>query len=265
MTIPIDTEQPDIERRFGGVRRLYGAQGLSRLKQAHVMVIGVGGVGAWTAEAMARNALGQLTLVDLDNVAESNINRQIHALSDNLGKPKVTAMRERIFQINPLCEVIEVEDFITADNMAALLQTPPDVVVDCMDDSKAKIALAAYCQQHGIALVMSGSAGGKLDATRIRLADLAHVQGDRMLAKVRNQLRRDYGFPKASQHKKPVKFGIVCVYSEEPVEKPVEACASDSALTGLHCAGYGSSVCVTASFGMVAAQCAINLIVSNAR
>ncbi|AKR43907.1 ThiF family adenylyltransferase [Methylophilus sp. TWE2] len=248
----------DDHRRFSGVRRLYGEQGLANLQQAHVLVIGIGGVGSWTVEALARNAVGKLTLVDLDNVAESNVNRQIHALEENLGKAKVTAMRERIAAINPQCEVIEVEDFVTPDNLPQVLASLPDIVVDCMDDTKAKIALAAYCKQHKLPLVMVGSAGGKLDATRLRLADLSQVQGDRMLAKVRNQLRRDHGFPKAPDHKKSARFGIMAVYSDEPVERPEEACdASQTGLTGLNCAGYGSSICVTASAGFIAAQQAI--------
>jgi len=248
----------DDHRRFSGVRRLYGEQGLACLQRAHVLVIGIGGVGSWAVEALARNAVGKLTLVDLDNVAESNVNRQIHALEENLGKAKVTAMRERIAAINPQCEVIEVEDFVTPDNLPQVLASLPDIVVDCMDDTKAKIALAAYCKQHKLPLVMVGIAGGKLDATRLRLADLSQVQGDRMLAKVRNQLRRDHAFPKASDHKKSARFGIMAVYSDEPVERPEEACdASQTGLTGLNCAGYGSSICVTASAGFIAAQQAI--------
>ena len=260
MNLPTSVEL-DMDRRFSGVRRLYGEQGLQRLQAAHVLVIGIGGVGSWTVEALARNAVAKLTLVDLDNIAESNINRQIHALDANIGKAKVTAMRERIAQINPLCEVIEIEDFISAENMANMLDTRPDIVVDCMDDTKAKIALAAHCKQHQLPLVIVGSAGGKLDATRIQLADLAHVHGDRMLAKVRNQLRRDHGFSKATDTKKSAKFGITAVYSDEPVEKPAEACETDAGLTGLHCAGYGSSICVTASFGFVAAQHALQQLV----
>jgi tRNA threonylcarbamoyladenosine dehydratase len=253
----------DMQRRFSGVRRLYGETGLQRLQAAHVLVIGIGGVGSWTVEALARNAVGKLTLVDLDNIAESNINRQIHALDANLGKAKVTAMRERIAQINPLCEVLEVEDFISAENISSVLAPHPAIVIDCMDDTRTKIALAAYCQQQRLPLVMVGSAGGKLDATRIRLADLAHVHGDRMLAKVRNQLRRDHGFAKASDHKKSARFGITAVYSDEPVEKPAEACETEGGLTGLHCAGYGSSICVTASFGFVAAQHALQQLVQS--
>ncbi|MDP8568000.1 tRNA threonylcarbamoyladenosine dehydratase [Methylophilus aquaticus] len=256
------TIELDVARRFSGVQRLYGEQGLQRLQAAHVLVIGIGGVGAWTVEALARNAVGKLTLVDLDNIAESNMNRQIHALEETLGKAKVTAMRERIAGINPVCKVVEVEDFVTPDNLVTVLQEKPDMVVDCMDDTKAKTALAAWCKQHDMPLVMVGSAGGKLDATRLKLADLAHVQGDRMLAKIRNQLRRDHGFPKASDNKKSAKFGITAVFSDEPVEKPQEVCDSHAGLSGLHCAGYGSSICVTATAGFVAAQQAIHVIVT---
>lgn len=258
-----ETVLMDTQRRFSGVRRLYGEAGLATLQQAHVLVIGIGGVGSWAVEALARNAVGQLTLVDLDNIAESNMNRQIHALENNLGKAKVTAMRERIADINPACVVREIEDFVTADNLVQMLSAGPDVVVDCMDDTRAKIALAAYCRAQSLPLVMVGSAGGKLDATRLRLADLAHVQGDRMLAKVRNQLRRDHGFPKASDHKKSAKFGISAVYSDEPVERPAAACDTATAgLTGLNCAGYGSSICVTASAGFIAAQQALQFLLN---
>lgn len=278
----------DVARRFGGVNRLYGDAGLAKLQTAHVVVIGIGGVGGWAAEAMARNAVGTLTLVDLDNIAESNVNRQIHALEGEFGKAKITAMAQRIRAINPSCQVREIEDFITPDNVANLLDFECDIVVDCIDDAKAKIALAVYCKSAKISLVMAGAAGGRLDPTRIKTADLSAVTGDKLLAKVRNQLRRDYDFPKASNTKKSAKFGIACVYSDELVLQPNEAendvCAlekstnitSDApqaniyaaagdaknarAITGLNCAGYGSSVSVTATFGFVAAQLALNCI-----
>jgi tRNA threonylcarbamoyladenosine dehydratase len=252
----------DLERRFSGVRRLYSDVGLAKLQAAHVVVIGVGGVGSWTAEALTRNAVGSITLVDLDNVAESNVNRQIHAIDANFGKAKISAMAERIATINPLCLVRQVEDFITPENISNILDFSCDVVIDCIDDAKAKIALAAFCKQKKIPLLISGGAGGRLDPTRIKIADLAHVQGDKLLAKVRNQLRRDHGFPKASNLKKSAKFGIACVYSDEPVVKPSEVCeVGNESLTGLNCAGYGSSVCVTAPFGFTVAQLAVNQIV----
>ena len=251
----------DFERRFGGVKRLYGDAGLNKLNAAHIVVIGIGGVGSWAAEALARNAVGTISLIDLDNIAESNVNRQLHAVDGAFGKAKVSAMHERILSINPLCLVREIEDFITIENIAALLNFKCDVIVDCIDDAQAKIALADFCKRNHTHLIMAGSAGGRLDPTRIQVADLAHVTGDRLLSKVRNQLRRDFNFPKASNSKKSTKFGIDCVCSDEQAIKPEAACEADSsAITGLNCAGYGSSVCVTAPFGFAAAQLAIKKI-----
>lgn len=256
------SELIDLVRRFSGVRRLYGESGLAQLQRSHVEVIGIGGVGSWAAEALARNAVGKITLVDLDNIAESNVNRQIHALDGNFGKAKVSAMHERIVQINPSCIVHEVEDFITPDNLSALLK-PCDVILDCTDDAKAKVALAHFCKMNKTTLIMSGSAGGRLDPTRIQMSDMASVTGDKLLAKVRNQLRRDHGFPKASNTKKSAKFELLCVYSDEPVIKPDTVCdTGDSGVTGLNCAGYGSSVSITATFGFVLAQQAINQLVA---
>ena len=261
------TTEMDFERRFGGVRRLYGEAGLTRLQGAHVCVIGVGGVGSWAVEALARNAVGELTLIDLDNVAESNVNRQIHALESEFGKAKVTAIHHRILQINSDCKVHEVEDFVTPENVQVLLAQKLDVVIDATDDAKAKVAIAVFCKQNHIPLLVAGAAGGRLDPTRIQTADMAYVQGDKLLAKVRNLLRRDFGFPKGSLTvKKSHKFGLTCVYSSEEVIRPESSCdvpSSDSSITGLSCAGYGSSVSVTATFGFVLAQLAINHIVKN--
>ena len=257
------TEEVDINRRFGGVKRLYGDAGLTKLQAAHVVVVGIGGVGSWAAEALARNAVGKITVVDLDNIAESNVNRQIHAVDGEFGKAKVTAMRERIHQINPNCVVREIEDFVTVENASTLLNFNFDVLVDCIDDAPAKAVLAATCKALIKPIIMSGSAGGRLDPTRIKVADLSAVTNDKLLAKVRNILRRDYDFPNASNSKKLNKFAVQCVYSDEPVTKPALACEADStAITGLNCAGYGSSVCVTAPMGFAAAQQAINLIVA---
>jgi tRNA threonylcarbamoyladenosine dehydratase len=247
----------DYDRRFAGVRRLYGDAGLAIFSRAHLCVIGIGGVGSWAAEALARNAVGHITLIDLDNIAESNVNRQLHAVDGAFGKAKVTAMAERIHSINPACKVTQIEDFVTPENAATLLVAGYDVVLDAIDDAKAKVAIAAYCRTHQLPLVMTGGAGGRLDPTRIQSADLARVTGDRLLAKVRNQLRRDHGFPKGEKSK----FGIPCIYSDEPVQKPIsEDCEVDNSVTGLNCAGYGSSVCVTAPFGMAAAALTLNLL-----
>lgn len=274
------TADVDIERRFGGVARLYGTNGLKKLQASHVVVVGIGGVGSWAAEALARNAVGHITLIDLDNIAESNVNRQVHALEGAFGKAKVNAMRVRILAINPQCHVHAIEDFITPENIPTTLNNEYDYIVDCIDDAKAKIALAAFCRSTKIPLMMSGSAGGRLDATRIKTADLSQVMGDKLLAKVRNQLRRDHQFPKANNTKKSAKFGINCVYSDEQMLLPNTMCEVDNindnthniiddaleanahvasgdsknarGITGLNCAGYGSSVCVTATFGFVA-------------
>jgi len=256
-------DAPDYERRFSGVRRLYGEQGLAKLEAAHVCVVGIGGVGSWAVEALARSAVGKITLIDLDNIAESNVNRQLHALDGAFGLAKVTAMAQRIRLINPRCQVHEVEEFITPENVVEMLDAGFDVVLDATDDAKAKVAIAAFCKQQNIPLITTGGAGGRLDPTKIKQADLSQVTGDRLLAKVRNQLRRDFGFAKAPNKakQKPTKFGITAIYSDEQVLQPntEEACDVDG-LTGLNCAGYGSSVCVTAPFGMAAAGLAINQI-----
>jgi tRNA A37 threonylcarbamoyladenosine dehydratase len=248
-------EVMDSARRFGGVSRLYGATGLTRLQAAHICVIGIGGVGSWAAEALARNAVGTITLIDLDNIAESNVNRQLHALEGNFGKAKVTAMAERIRLINPLVQVIEIEDFVSVENVSTLLMKNYDGVIDCIDDAKAKAAIAHFCKTYHLPLVMTGAAGGRLDGSRIKQADLAQVSHDKLLAKVRNMLRRDYAFAKAEPEKNKVsKLGIHCVYSDEGAIKPEELCVLESAaITGLNCAGYGSSVTVTAPFGFIAA------------
>lgn len=167
------TGSVDVERRFSGVRRLYGDAGLTKLQASHVAVIGIGGVGAWAAEALARNAVGNITLIDLDNIAESNVNRQIHAVDGNFGKAKVTAMHERINVINPTCVVREIEDFVTTENINEVLAFDCDVMLDCTDSTYAKMAIAAYCRTKQMPLMMSGSGGGRLDPTRIKVADLS--------------------------------------------------------------------------------------------
>jgi tRNA A37 threonylcarbamoyladenosine dehydratase len=244
----------DYERRFGGVARLYGAPALERFQQAHVCVVGVGGVGSWVVEALARSAIGQITMIDLDNVAESNVNRQIQANTDTLGKAKVTALSERIALINPYCRVTEVEDFVTPDNLDAMIGAPKfDYVVDAIDSVKAKTALIAYCRQHAIALITIGAAGGQTDPGKIEIRDLSRTEQEPLLALVRKRLRQNYGFPHGTKNK----FGIDAVFSMEALTMPEtpEACEVDAnnGITGLNCAGFGSSIVVTASFGLAAA------------
>ncbi len=256
----------DFKRRFGGVARLYGEAGLAKLQAAHVVVVGVGGVGSWAVEALARNAVGQLTIIDLDNIAESNVNRQIHALEGDFGHAKVHAMAARIARINPSAKVITIEDFIEKENVAKVLSglsaKQPDIILDCTDDAKAKIALGAYCKQNKITLMMSGGAGGRLDPTCIEIEDLSLVRDDKLLAKVRKQLRVHHGFPRGTPLRPSSTFNITCVYSTESMKLPSEVCAIDQeSITGLNCEGYGSSVNVTAPFGFALAGIAVNAIV----
>jgi tRNA A37 threonylcarbamoyladenosine dehydratase len=250
-------EEIDFDRRFGGIARLYGDAALVRFRDAHVCVIGVGGVGSWIVEALARSAIGRITMIDLDNVAESNINRQIHALTDTLGKAKVTALAERVAQINPYCRVTEVEDFIAEDNLAQMI-TPGrfDYIIDAIDNVRAKTALIAYCRTNKMRLITIGGAGGQTDPTKIEIRDLCRTEQEPLLAKVRKRLRAQYGFPRGTKNK----FGIDAVFSTEPLRFPESAGACEmndsddsTGVTGLNCAGFGSSMVVTASFGLTAA------------
>ena len=242
-------EPTEHARRFGGIERLYGAGSLLRLAAAHVCVVGIGGVGSWAAEALARSGVGRLTLVDLDHVAESNINRQAQALETTLGQAKVLAMRERILQINPACVVAGIEEFVSPENVATLLPSC-DVVIDCIDQVRAKAALIVQCRQNGIPVITTGGAGGCTDPTRISIDDLARTTQDALASKLRAHLRKDYGFTRDPKKK----FGVPCVFSDEQIRRPVAAaCDVDEAgLHGLSCAGYGSSVAVTAGFGFAA-------------
>jgi len=242
----------DFARRFGGVGRLYGERALERFKTAHVCVIGVGGVGSWIVEALARSAVGELTLIDLDNVGESNINRQIQAVTGTIGQPKIEALRDRIAQINPFCKVNLVEDFIEPDNIAQMIGGKNfDYVVDAIDSVKAKAALIAFCRDQAIPLLTSGGAGGQLDPTKIEVRDLARTEQEPLLKKVRKVLRAQYGFSRGEKQK----YHIDAVFSMEPLRYPEaeDACEIESSITGLNCAGFGSSMVVTASFGMIAA------------
>ena len=250
-------------RRFSGLNRLYGDGAVEALSQAHVCVVGVGGVGSWAVEALARCGIGTLSLIDADHVVESNVNRQIQATTDNLGKAKITALRERITQINPNCVVNEIDDFVLDDTLS-LIPAEADVVLDCTDQLKAKLAMIQFCKQRRQKLLTCGAAGGKTDATRIVQADLAHSIQDPILSKIRQQLRKQARAHGATRLRKtPVKMNVPVLYSDEPVRYPdaeVATCTTDTQPAvpqGLNCAGFGSSVMVTASFGMAAAQWAV--------
>jgi tRNA threonylcarbamoyladenosine dehydratase len=245
------------ERRFGGIDRLYGTGSLARLAQSHACLIGLGGVGSWAAEALARSGVGRLTLIDLDHVAESNINRQAQALDSTLGQAKVQAMANRIGQINPACIVTGIEEFITPDNVAALLPAC-DVVLDCIDQVRPKAALIAHCRRLKIPLVTTGGAGGRTDPTRVRIDDLSRTTQDALASKLRATLRKGYGFTRDAKKK----FGVPCVFSDEPIRRPPSpSCEAEAQpLQGLNCAGYGSSVAVTAGFGFAAAAHSLDML-----
>ncbi|MDR1276596.1 MAG: tRNA threonylcarbamoyladenosine dehydratase [Candidatus Accumulibacter sp.] len=243
----------DVSRRFGGVGRVYGVDALARFQEARVCVVGIGGVGSWAAEALARSAVGKITLIDLDMVAESNVNRQIHALGEVFGCAKTTLMAERIRAIHPACEVEEIEDFVTPDNLDAFLGRGFDFVIDAIDQLTVKAAMIAWCKRHALPIVTTGGAGGRIDPARIGVADLAGTFQDPLLSKLRMLLRRDYaecGFPREAKQ-----FGVPAVFSSEALRRPcTEDAASPAApRAGLSCVGYGSSVCITASFGFFAA------------
>ena len=246
-------EEVDFARRFGGIARLYGEPALERFRAAHVCVIGVGGVGSWVVEALARSAIGHLTLIDLDNVAESNINRQIQALSSTIGMPKIEALRQRIAEINPFCKVTLVEDFIDLENIETLVANQGfDYVVDAIDSVKPKAALIAWCSANKMPLVVVGGAGGQIDPTKVEIRDLARTEQEPLLKKVRKLLRAQYGFSRGEKQK----YHIDAVFSMEPLRYPEtgDACEiDDNGITGLNCAGFGSCMVVTATFGMVTA------------
>ncbi len=246
----------DLQRRFGGLERLYGAAGAARIRCAHVAVIGIGGVGSWAAEALARSGVGRLTLIDLDHVAESNINRQIQALDATLGQAKVLAMRDRIAQIHPACELTCIEEFVEPANWLQLLPAGVDAVIDACDQVKAKTAMAAWARVSACTFISVGAAGGKRHAHRVDIDDLALTTHDPLLAQLRYRLRKQHGAPRDGK-----KIGIACVFSREAVVPPDTSCAVEGD-GSLNCHGYGSVVSVTATFGQCAAGWVLDKIAS---
>ena len=260
----------DLDRRFGGLARLYGAAGACRIRAAHIVVVGLGGVGSWAAEAAARSGVARLTLVDFDHIAESNINRQVHALDDTLGQAKVQAMRDRIAHIHPACQVDCIEEFVDAANWPDVLELGSAfdpmklAVIDACDQVRAKTAMSAWAIQNQATLISVGAAGGKRLAHRVDIEDLALVTHDPLLAQMRYRLRKEHG---AARHGK---IGVACVFSREAVLQPAAVSAQDAqennlergqetndeAATktdgSLNCHGYGSVVTVTSTFGLCA-------------
>lgn len=237
----------DVSRRFAGLDRLYGVGGAARIRNAHVAVIGIGGVGSWSAEALARSGVGRLTLIDLDHISESNVNRQIHAVTQTLGQAKVLAMKDRIAQINPLCQVFALEEFVIAENWPGLLPAGVDAVIDACDQIPAKTAMAAWALRHPLLFVSVGAAGGKRLAHRVDIDDLSMSTHDPLLARLRQRLRKEHGAAREGK-----KIGVSCVFSREAVSPPDPSCAVEGD-GSLNCHGYGSVVSVTATFGQCAA------------
>ena len=250
-----DAFDADDDRRFGGLQRLYGVDAARRIRSAHVVVVGIGGVGSWVAEALARSGVARLTLIDMDHIAESNINRQIHALSSTLGQAKIEAMRERIAQIHRACRVDVVDDFVSPENWPGLLVDRPDAVIDACDQLKAKQAMTLWALREKMPFVCVGAAGGKRLAHKVDVDDLSQVTHDPLLAQLRYRLRKHHGAPRDGK-----RMGVRCVFSREAVAGPDPSCALEGDGT-LNCHGYGSLVGVTATFGMCAATEVMNMLI----
>ena len=255
------------QQRFGGTARLYGQQALALFSQAHVCVIGIGGVGSWAAEALARTGIGAITLIDMDDVCVTNTNRQIHALRENVGQAKTEVMAQRILAINPECQVTCIDDFITPDNVAEMLDRGFSYVIDAIDSVRPKAALIAYCRRHKVPLVTTGGAGGQIDPTQIQVADLAKTIQDPLAAKLRERLKSQFGVVKNSKGK----LGVDCVFSTEALVYPQadgSVCAMKSTAEGpkrMDCAsGFGAATMVTATFGFVAVSHALKKMLAKA-
>ena len=265
-TEELSEDNVQYERRFQGTRTLYGTTAVTTFADAHVYVIGVGGVGSWAAEALARTAVGTITLIDLDVLVASYVNRQLPALDSTFGESKIAAMATRIREINPKVTLNLIDDFLTVENVATLLpsrdeakaaiaQGRPMVILDCVDDMNAKLAIALHCRFNKLKLVCAGGAGGKIDPSQIRVSDLRDSYQDPLLAKLRNKLRHEKGINSTLKEK----FGIKCVYSTEP-PRVDKSCQTG----GLQCGGYGSAVVVTSVVAMIMVSEALQLLIKQA-
>jgi len=242
------------EKRFGGIGRLYGHDGLERLRRSHVCVVGVGGVGSWTVEALARSGVGELTLVDADQVCITNVNRQIHAREEDLGKPKVEVLARRVRAINPDCAAHPRQTLFLKSNAEEILQTPYSYVLDAIDSPSGKCLLIALCCQRGIPVMATGAAGGRRDPTAVQVMDLAFTSHDRLLQEVRWGLRSQYGFPRGAHP-----FGVECVLSRERIAYGGKDSPGGKAPGGIPAPApgegnrLGTASFVTGTFGFVAA------------
>jgi tRNA A37 threonylcarbamoyladenosine dehydratase len=252
----------DYDTRFAGIQRVYGTEQLAQMREMHICIIGIGGVGSWAVEALARNGIGALTIIDHDQICATNTNRQIHTLTQTLGRSKVEVMTERLLQINPNCRCEPIDDFITMDTIDRYLVRAFDCVIDAIDSIKFKAAVIHHCKRNKIPIIATGGAGGLTDPTMIKVADLNKTYNDPLAAKVRSRLRKDYGFstnPKRS-------FGVECVFSSQQPVYPREDGTVSHEKPGIHgvsldCRfGYGATSLVTAPFGFVAAARAVRRV-----
>ena len=229
----------DLERRFGGIIRLYGEKKFRLIQNCHVCVVGIGGVGSWVVESLVRHGVGKITLIDMDHIVESNINRQIHALDSTNGESKIKAMKDRIIDINPTCVVDCIDDFLEESNIESHISSRFDFIIDAIDQSSVKTSLAEYCQSKNLSLIMVGGAGGRVDPARIKIADLSKTFGDPLLSNIRKHFNKKNKLLKNS-------YEIPTVFSDEPIVKSDE-CEASTAGGGLNCDGYGSSLNITAA------------------
>ena len=259
----------DYSQRFGGIRRLYGEEPFRRLKEVHVCVIGLGGVGSWAAEALARSGVGHLTLIDFDEICVTNVNRQLHAVSDTVGEKKHRVMAQRVAAINPECHCHTIEDFVTSRTVADYLAPARgyDYVIDAIDSIKFKAEIIYYCKRNKIPIVTTGGAGGVDDPALIRVADLSRTYNDPLAAKVRSRLRSEFGFTRNRKRR----FGVECVFSSQQKRYPKADGSVSHEKPGIHgisldCRlGYGSASFVTGAFGFVAASRVVNRLLRKAR
>lgn len=257
----------EMKNRFGGVARLYGQRALARFSESRVVVVGVGGVGSWTVEALARSGIGRIRMVDLDEICITNVNRQLHAMDGQIGRQKTAAMAERVCAINPECEIEVIEGFFTERSVDQVLGGEIDGVIDAIDSMQHKALLLAECRRRGIPVVTCGGAGGRKDATRIQVRDLAFSGKDALLHQLRKKLRREHGFVAVEMGSKPEPMGIMAVFSDEPPVYPtgdggVSCEKPEGAEMRLSCeTGYGTATHVTSTFGVVAAGVMLDLLV----
>lgn len=243
----------DYEQRFGGIARLYGKQALENFSRSHVCIVGVGGVGSWLVEALARSGIGELTMIDLDDVCITNINRQLPALEGTIGFPKIQVLADRVHAINPNCKVNIIAEFLGAGNVDRLIHNGFHYVVDCVDRLSIKLLIVLRSKAVGVPVMTMGGAGGRRDPLRIKLVDINRTAGDRLLKQVRKKLRTEHGFP-ADQKKK---HGILAVVSDEPQVFPwadgsCRGIAEPGENLKMDCAsGYGAATHVTATFALV--------------